>query len=64
MFDKKDVYSVENAYHVCVDVLINRDEWKLGGDWNKFWSLPIHLKVKHFMWHIEGIVYRIDKTEL
>jgi len=32
MFDKKDVYSVENAYHVSVDVLINRDEWKLGGD--------------------------------
>ncbi|KEH30222.1 hypothetical protein MTR_4g065063 [Medicago truncatula] len=51
-FDKKGVYSVKSAYRVCVDVLINRDEWKVEGDWNKLWSLPIPPKVKHFMWRL------------
>ena len=51
-FEKKGVYLVKSAYRVCVDVLINRDEWKVDGDWNKLWSLPIPPKVKHFMWRL------------
>jgi hypothetical protein len=31
-FDKKGLYSVKSAYRVCVDVLINRDDWKVEGD--------------------------------
>ncbi|PNX94699.1 pentatricopeptide repeat-containing protein [Trifolium pratense] len=51
-FDKKGFYSVKSAYRVCVDVLINRDEWKVEGDWNKLWNRPIPPKVKHFMWRL------------
>ncbi|XP_045802928.1 uncharacterized protein LOC123896601 [Trifolium pratense] len=51
-FDKKGLYSVKSAYRVCVDVLINRDERKVEGDWNKLWNRPIPPKVKHFMWRL------------
>jgi len=27
-FDKKGLYSVKSAYHVCVDIVVNRDERK------------------------------------
>ncbi|KEH20106.1 hypothetical protein MTR_8g068370 [Medicago truncatula] len=40
-FDKKCLYSVKSAYRVCVDVLINQDKWKVEGDWNILWALPI-----------------------
>jgi hypothetical protein len=32
--------------------MINRDEWKVEGDWNQLWNLPIPPKVKHFMWRL------------
>lgn len=51
-FDKKCLYSVKSAYRVCVDVLINQDKWKVEGDWNILWALPIPPKVKHFMWRL------------
>lgn len=51
-FHKKGIYLVKSAYQVCVDMLINRDDWKVEGDWNKLWSLLIPPKVKHFMCHL------------
>jgi hypothetical protein len=49
---KKGLYSVKSAYRVCVDVLTNRDAWKVAGYWNRLWALPIPPKVKHFMWRL------------
>jgi ribonuclease HI len=51
-FDKKGIYSVKSAYRVCVDVMINRDDWKVEGDWQQLWTLPIPPKVKQFMWRL------------
>jgi hypothetical protein len=36
----------------CIDMLFNRNDWKVEGDWNKLWSLLIPPEVKHFMWRL------------
>ncbi|KAK2407645.1 Ribonuclease H superfamily protein [Trifolium repens] len=51
-FEKKGLYTVKSAYRVCVDVILDREDWKVEGDWNKLWALPIPPKVKHFMWKL------------
>jgi hypothetical protein len=47
------MYSVKSAYRVCVDIRIDRSEWKIDGEWNKhcknIWLLIIqNLIVKIF----------------
>jgi hypothetical protein len=45
LYDKRGIYLVKSAYRVCVDVMIDRSAWKVDGDWNKIWALPIPPKV-------------------
>jgi len=40
---KKGLYSVKSVYRVCVDIIINIDEWKVEGDWNKLKVLLIYV---------------------
>jgi hypothetical protein len=51
-YDKKGMYWVKSAYRVCVDIMIDRNEWKVDGGWNKLRGLAIPPKVKHFMWRL------------
>jgi hypothetical protein len=51
-YDKKGMYWVKSAYRVCVDIMIDRNEWKVDGGWNKLRGLAIPPKVKHFTWRL------------
>ncbi|PNY14146.1 ribonuclease H, partial [Trifolium pratense] len=51
-YDKKGMHSVKSAYRVCVDIMIDRSEWRINGEWNKLRALAIPPKVKHFMWRL------------
>ncbi|CAJ2639191.1 unnamed protein product [Trifolium pratense] len=48
-YDKKGMYSGKSVYRVCVDIMIDRNEWKTDGKWNKLWALAILPNVKRFM---------------
>jgi hypothetical protein len=60
-YDKKGLYSVKSAYRLFVYVMINRDVWKVEGDWNKLWALAIPPKVNILCGGLGGIVYQTGK---
>jgi hypothetical protein len=57
-FEKRGFYTVKSAYRVCVDMLLDREDWKVEGDWNQLWALPFPPKVQHFMWGLwKGLTF-------
>lgn len=51
-FDKKGQYSVKSAYRVCMEVLADKEDLKVDGDWPTIWSMKVPPKVKSFLWRL------------
>jgi hypothetical protein len=58
-YDKKGIFSVKSAYHVPEDKMSLEAQHQEGTsssgshisvvDWHRLWSLPVQLKMKHFL---------------
>ncbi|RHN48105.1 hypothetical protein MtrunA17_Chr7g0260151 [Medicago truncatula] len=69
-FNNRGNYTVKSAYRYAMETLIDNEEYRVPGEWEKMWKLRFPQRVKVFLWsaqiavHIVRTITRMIGTSL
>jgi len=56
-FNSKGSYTVKLAYKYAMETLVDKEEYRIPGEWTSMWKMKIPQKIKVFLWRaLQGVL--------